>query len=203
VENRRLSPPPSLPALRPCPPSSISPLSPGSASVAPYIHKFRHQTFVVGLCGRGHRRGQAQHLGAGPGHDPEHGRQDRAGARLSPPGQRTAGAKGHAARYSHGMRITDEWRWTAPRRPPASCATRSRPRFQPGPAQHADGHSTVRGVGQLPHRAAGGHRRRRGLPAFGLVRKVDVAGIRRARWTSARWCCCRRSASRPPARPST
>jgi amino-acid N-acetyltransferase len=36
----------------------------------------------------------------------------------------------------------------------------------------------------------------------GLVRKVDVAGIRRC-WTSAPWCCCRPSASRPPARPST
>jgi hypothetical protein len=57
------------------------------------------------------------------------------------------------------------WRWTARRKPPASCASRSKPRSA-GPAQHADGQRhRARGVGQLPHRAAGGHRRRGGLPA--------------------------------------
>jgi amino-acid N-acetyltransferase len=75
-------------------------------SVAPYIHMHRNQTFVVG-CRRGHCGGQAAQHCAGPGADPEHGRQDRAGARLSPAGERAAARQGARGPYSHGMRITD------------------------------------------------------------------------------------------------
>lgn len=77
-------------------------------SVAPYIHKFRHQTFVVGIAGEAIAAGKLQHLA-----------QDLAmiqsmGVRIvlvhgfRPQVNEQLKAKGHAARYSHGIRITDE-----------------------------------------------------------------------------------------------
>ncbi|MBU3739218.1 MAG: amino-acid N-acetyltransferase [Rhodoferax sp.] len=77
-------------------------------SVAPYIHKFRNQTFVVGIAGEAIAAGKLAHLA-----------QDLAliqsmGVRVvlvhgfRPQVNEQLRAKGHAPRYSHGMRITDE-----------------------------------------------------------------------------------------------
>ncbi|MHB8951238.1 MAG: amino-acid N-acetyltransferase [Rhodoferax sp.] len=77
-------------------------------SVAPYIHKFRHQTFVVGIAGEAIAAGKLQHLA-----------QDLAmiqsmGVRIvlvhgfRPQVNEQLKAKGHEARYCHGIRITDE-----------------------------------------------------------------------------------------------
>ncbi|MDF1486671.1 amino-acid N-acetyltransferase [Ramlibacter sp. H39-3-26] len=77
-------------------------------SVAPYIHKFRNQTFVLGVCGEAIAAGKLQALA-----------QDIAlvqsmGVRIvlvhgfRPQVNEQLRAKGHEARYSHGMRITDE-----------------------------------------------------------------------------------------------
>ena len=97
-------------------------------SVAPYIHMHRGKTFVVGHRGRGHRGGQAAAHRAGPGADPEHGREDRAGARL-PARRSTSSSRPRAMRPSTRTACASptKWRWTARRKPPASCATRSRP----------------------------------------------------------------------------
>ena len=77
-------------------------------SVAPYIHTHRGKTFVVGICGEAIAAGKLAHLA-----------QDLAliqsmGVRIvlvhgfRPQVNEQLRAKGHEARYSHGMRITDE-----------------------------------------------------------------------------------------------
>jgi len=77
-------------------------------SVAPYIHKFRHQTFVVGIPGEAIAAGRLPNLA-----------QDLAliqsmGVRIvlvhgfRPQVNEQLQAKGHAARYHNGIRITDE-----------------------------------------------------------------------------------------------
>ncbi|GAB4399227.1 MAG: amino-acid N-acetyltransferase [Rhodoferax sp.] len=77
-------------------------------SVAPYIHKFRHQTFVVGVCGEAIAAGKLPNLA-----------QDLAliqsmGVRIvlvhgfRPQVNEQLRAKGHTPRYFRGTRITDE-----------------------------------------------------------------------------------------------
>ena len=173
-------------------------------SVAPYIHMHRGKTFVVGVAGEAIAAGKLQAHRAGPGADPEHGRQGGAGARLPPAGERAAqgqGPRGEVlARHAHHRRSGARLR-AGGRRP---AALRDRGRLQHGPAQHADGRlDHPRHLRQLHHRAPGGHRRRRRLPPFGPGAQGRRRRHHAARWTTARWCCCRRSASRPPARPST
>ena len=96
-----------------------------------------------------------------PGADSEHGREDRAGARLSAAGQRAVARQGARAalraRPAHhrrsGARFGAGSRWPV--------ALRDRGRLQPGAAQHAHGGLQGAGdFGQLPHRAADGHHRR-------------------------------------------
>src|SRR6218665_2025770 len=76
-------------------------------SVAPYIHKFRHQTFVIGLTGEGIAAGKLDGIA-----------QDLAliqsmGGRIvlvhgfRPQVNQQLAAKGHVARYANGIRITD------------------------------------------------------------------------------------------------
>ncbi len=77
-------------------------------SVAPYIHKFRNQTFVVGIPGEAIAAGKLANLA-----------QDLAmiqsmGVKLvlvhgfRPQVNEQLQAKGHTSKYSHGIRITDE-----------------------------------------------------------------------------------------------
>ena len=173
-------------------------------SVAPYIHKFRNQTFVVGVCGEAIAAGKLQHLAQDLAHDPEHGREDRAGARLSPAGQRAAPGQGPRrqvfARHAHHRRGGAGLR-AGGRRP---AALRDRGGLQPGPAQHADGR-----LHRARDLAATSSPRGRwafwtawisSTPAW-CARWMWPASP--ARWTWAPWCCCRRSVFRPPARPST
>ncbi|MCW5655907.1 amino-acid N-acetyltransferase [Hydrogenophaga sp.] len=76
-------------------------------SVAPYIHKFRNQTFVIGLTGEGIAAGKlasiAQDLAMIQAMGVKivlvHGFRPQVNEQLR--------LKGHEARYSHGMRITD------------------------------------------------------------------------------------------------
>ena len=174
-------------------------------SVAPYIHMHRGKTFVVGMAGEADRRRQAAAHRAGPGADPEHGRQDRAGARLPAAGERAAQGQGPC-----GAAIR-----TACASPTRSRSTR---------AQEAAGqlrYEIEAAFSQgLPNTPMAGSTVRVISGNFITARPVGVLdgvdfkhsrpgaqGRRRrhhaARWISARWCCCRRSASRPPARPST
>src|SRR5574337_2190684 len=76
-------------------------------SVAPYIHKFRHQTFVVGLTGEAIAAGKLQSIvqdlamiqAMGVKIVLVHGFRPQVNEQLA--------AKGHAVRVPGGMRITD------------------------------------------------------------------------------------------------
>ena len=63
-------------------------------SVAPYIHKFRNQTFVVAIAGEAIAAGKLHNLAQDLALIQSMGVQDRAGARLSAPGQRAAQGQG-------------------------------------------------------------------------------------------------------------
>jgi amino-acid N-acetyltransferase len=146
-------------------------------SVAPYIHKFRNQTFVVG-CGRGHRGGQAAQHCAGPGADPEHGREDRAGARLSPAGERAAsrqGARGPVlARHAHHRRVALDCAQEAA----GQLRYEIEAAFSQGLPNTPMAGSTVRVIsGNFITARPVGILDGVDFQHSGLVRKVDVAGI--------------------------
>ena len=77
-------------------------------SVAPYIHKFRHQTFVVGITGEAIAAGKLQGIvqdlaliqAMGVKLVLVHGFRPQVNEQLR--------AKGHEPQYSHGVRVTDE-----------------------------------------------------------------------------------------------
>ena len=138
--------------------------------------------------GRADRRGQAQPLRAGHGDPARDGHQARAGARLSAAGQRAVARQGARVevqpRPAHHRRGGARLR--AGGRGPV--ALRDRGGVLAGAAQHADGQRDgARGVGQLPHRAPGGHRRRqstssraascaRSMPAA-MRRAIDIGAV--------------------------
>src|SRR5512133_1598312 len=110
VENRGLSQP-----LSPLYPRCIRMTSvfnftfvPWFRSVAPYIHKFRHQTFVVGIAGEAIAAGKLQHLAQDLAMIQSMGVKIVLVHGFRPQVSEQLKAKGHEARYSHGMRITDE-----------------------------------------------------------------------------------------------
>ena len=77
-------------------------------SVAPYIHKFRHQTFVVGIAGEAIAAGKLQHLAQDLAMIQSMGVKIVLVHGFRPQVNEQLKAKGHPARYSHGIRITDE-----------------------------------------------------------------------------------------------
>ena len=76
-------------------------------SVAPYIHKFRHQTFVVGIAGEAIAAGKLQNLAQDLAMIQSMGVKVVLVHGFRPQVNEQLAAKGHAARYSHGLRITD------------------------------------------------------------------------------------------------
>ena len=174
-------------------------------SVAPYIHAYRGKTFVVAIAGELIAAGKLQRRSRRTWRSctrwasswcwcTAFGR--RSNEQLALQGPRVA-LQPRPAHHRRGRA-----RLRAGGRRPA--ALRDRGGVLAGPAEHADGQRhRARRLGQLPHRAAGRHRRRRRLHA--QRRRAQGRRARRsgARSTSARWCCCRRSASRRPARRST
>ena len=76
-------------------------------SVAPYIHKFRHQTFVVGIAGEAIAAGKLQYLAQDLAMIQSMGVKVVLVHGFRPQVNEQLAAKGHASRYSHGMRITD------------------------------------------------------------------------------------------------
>ena len=76
-------------------------------SVAPYIHKFRHQTFVVGVVGEAIAAGKLQHLAQDLALIQSMGVKVVLVHGFRPQVNEQLAAKGHEPRYSHGVRITD------------------------------------------------------------------------------------------------
>ncbi len=77
-------------------------------SVAPYIHKFRNQTFVVAICGEAIAAGKLTHLAQDLAMVQSMGVKIVLVHGFRPQVNEQLLAKGHAAKYSHGIRITDE-----------------------------------------------------------------------------------------------
>ena len=77
-------------------------------SVAPYIHKFRNQTFVVGIAGEAIAAGKLPHIAQDLAMIQSMGVKIVLVHGFRPQVNEQLQAKGHAAKYSHGIRVTDE-----------------------------------------------------------------------------------------------
>jgi len=77
-------------------------------SVAPYIHKFRNQTFVVGIAGEAISAGKLQSLAQDLAMIQSMGVKIVLVHGFRPQVNEQLQAKGHTPKYSHGIRITDE-----------------------------------------------------------------------------------------------
>jgi len=77
-------------------------------SVAPYIHTHRGKTFVVGLAGEAIAAGKLQHIAQDLALIQSMGVKIVLVHGFRPQVNEQLKAKGHTAKYSHGMRITDE-----------------------------------------------------------------------------------------------
>lgn len=150
-------------------------------SVAPYIHKFRHQTFVVGLTGEAIAAGKlhsiAQDLAMIKAMGVKivlvHGFRPQVNEQLQ--------AKGHAAKYSHGIRITDSVALDCAQEAAGQLRFEIEAAFSQGLPNTPMAGSTVRVIsGNFVTARPVGIVDGVDFEHSGLVRKVDVAGIQRA-----------------------
>jgi amino-acid N-acetyltransferase len=172
-------------------------------AVAPYIHAYRGKTFVVGLAGEAIAAGKLNNFvqdlailhAMGIKLVLVHGFRPQVNEQLA--------AKGHASRYSHGMRITDAVALDCAQEAAGQLRFEIEAAFSQGLPNTPMANATVRVV-------SGNFLTARPV---GIVDGVDfmhsaawcagwTAAIRKLPSTSARWCCSAPSVSRPPARPS-
>ena len=149
-------------------------------SVAPYIHMHRGKTFVVGICGEAIAAGKLQNLA-----------QDLAlirslGVKLvlvhgfRPQVTEQLKAKGHAAKYSHGIRITDEVALDCAQEAAGQLRYEIEAAFSQGLPNTPMAGSTVRMIsGNFITARPVGIVDGVDFQHSGVVRKVDVAGITR------------------------
>ena len=101
----------SLPTPRPAPPAMTSVFNftfvPWFRSVAPYIHKFRNQTFVVGIAGEAIAAGKLHSLAQDLAMIQSMGVKIVLVHGFRPQVNDQLKAKGHEPKYSQGVRITD------------------------------------------------------------------------------------------------
>ncbi|MEO7127639.1 MAG: amino-acid N-acetyltransferase [Rhodoferax sp.] len=149
-------------------------------SVAPYIHMHRGKTFVVGICGEAIAAGKLQSLV-----------QDLAlirslGVKLAlvhgfrPQVTEQLKAKGHTAKYSHGIRITDEVALDSAQEAAGQLRYEIEAAFSQGLPNTPMAGSTVRMIsGNFITARPMGIVDGVDFQHSGVVRKVDVAGITR------------------------
>ncbi|WP_332815795.1 amino-acid N-acetyltransferase [Ramlibacter sp.] len=150
-------------------------------SVAPYIHMHRGKTFVVGIAGEAIASGKLQAIA-----------QDLAliqsmGVKLvlvhgfRPQVNEQLKAKGHAARYSHGMRITDGVALDSAQEAAGQLRFEIEAAFSQGLPNTPMAGATVRVIsGNFITARPVGIVDGVDFQHTGLVRKVDVAGIHRS-----------------------
>ena len=171
-------------------------------SVAPYIHMHRGKTFVVGIAG------EAIAAGKLPGIVQDLALIQSMGVRIvlvhgfRPQVNEQLQAKGHAARYSHGMRITDSVALDCAQEAAGQLRYEIEAAFSQGLPNTPMAGSTVRVI-------SGNFLTARPV---GIVDGIDFQHSSCARWMSrascgrwtwVHWCCCRPSVFHPPARLST
>ena len=173
-------------------------------TVAPHIHAYHGKTFVVAIAGEliaaGKLASFAQDLAILQAMGIKivlvHGFRPQVDEQLR--------SKGHAARYSHGLRITDAVALDSAQEAAGQLRFEIEAAFSQGLPNTPMANAIVRVVsGNFLTAQPVGIVDGVDFMHSGVVRKVDAGGDPRARSTSARCCCSRRSASRRPARRST
>jgi amino-acid N-acetyltransferase len=150
-------------------------------SVAPYIHKFRQQTFVVGLTGEAIAAGKLQNIvqdlaliqALGVKIVLVHGFRPQVNEQLA--------AKGHTPKYSHGIRITDSVALDCAQEAAGQLRYEIEAAFSQGLPNTPMADSTVRVIsGNFITARPVGIVDGVDFMHSGLVRKVDVLGITRS-----------------------
>ena len=149
-------------------------------SVAPYIHKFRNQTFVVGIAGEAIAAGKLQHLAQDLAMIQSMGVKIVLVHGFRPQVNEQLQAKGHTARYSHGIRITDEVALDCAQEAAGQLRYEIEAAFSQGLPNTPMADSTVRVIsGNFITARPVGIVDGVDFQHSGLVRKVDIAGITR------------------------
>ncbi len=147
-------------------------------SVAPYIHKFRHQTFVVGIAGEAIAAGKLQHLAQDLAMIQSMGVKVVLVHGFRPQVNEQLEAKGHTAKYSHGIRITDEIALDCAQEAAGQLRYEIEAAFSQGLPNTPMADSTVRVIsGNFITARPVGIVDGVDFQNSGVVRKVDTAGI--------------------------
>src|ERR1043165_708551 len=150
-------------------------------SVAPYIHMHRGKTFVVGLAGEGIAAGKLQHIAQDLASIQSMGVKVVLVHGFRPQVNEQLRAKGHEAKYSHGVRITDEVALDCAQEAAGQLRYEIEAAFSQGLPNTPMAGSTVRMIsGNFITARPVGVVDGVDFQHSGLVRKVDAAGIRRA-----------------------
>ena len=150
-------------------------------SVAPYIHKFRHQTFVVGLTGEAIAAGKLQGIVQDLALIQAMGVQIVLVHGFRPQVDEQLRLKGHAPRHSHGMRVTDPLALDCAQEAAGQLRFEIEAAFSQGLPNTPMAGARVRVIsGNFLTARPVGIMDGVDFQHTGLVRKVDVEGIRRA-----------------------
>lgn len=149
-------------------------------SVAPYIHMHRGKTFVVGVCGEAIAAGKLAHIAQDLALIQSMGVKIVLVHGFRPQVNEQLKAKGHAAKYSHGMRITDEVALDCAQEAAGQLRYEIEAAFSQGLPNTPMAGATVRVIsGNFITARPVGIVDGVDFQHSGLVRKVDVAGITR------------------------
>lgn len=149
-------------------------------SVAPYIHMHRGKTFVVGLAGEAIAAGKLQHIAQDLALIQSMGVKVVLVHGFRPQVNEQLRLKGHEAKYSHGMRITDEVALDCAQEAAGQLRYEIEAAFSQGLPNTPMAGSTVRVIsGNFITARPVGIVDGVDFKHSGLVRKVDVAGISR------------------------
>ena len=149
-------------------------------SVAPYIHTHRGKTFVVGVAGEAIAAGKLQNIAQDLALIQSMGVKIVLVHGFRPQVNEQLRAKGHEARYSHGMRITDEVALDSAQEAAGQLRYEIEAAFSQGLPNTPMAGSTVRMIsGNFITARPVGVIDGIDFKHSGLVRKVDAVGIRR------------------------
>jgi len=147
-------------------------------SVAPYIHKFRNQTFVVGIAGEAVAAGKLPHLAQDLAMIQSMGVKVVLVHGFRPQVNEQLQAKGHVPKYSHGIRITDEVALDCAQEAAGQLRYEIEAAFSQGLPNTPMADSTVRVIsGNFITARPVGIVDGVDFQHSGVVRKVDTAGI--------------------------
>ena len=150
-------------------------------SVAPYIHKFRHQTFVIGLTGEAIAAGKLHSIAQDLAMIKAMGVKIVLVHGFRPQVNEQLHAKGHEGKYAHGIRITDSVALDCAQEAAGQLRFEIEAAFSQGLPNTPMADSTVRVIsGNFVTARPVGIVEGIDFKHSGVVRKVDVAGIQRS-----------------------